>query len=52
MVHLNESDPVRMKLPRKMECIMDLTNDNIIAHDTDSFTVDPGSKGSCLFQMQ
>jgi hypothetical protein len=52
MVHLKESGPVRVKLPRKVKRITDLTDGGIIAHDTDSFTVDPGAKGTCLFQFQ
>ena len=52
VVHLKESGPVRVKLPRKVKRITDLTDGGIIAHDTDSFTVDPGAKGTCLFQFQ
>ena len=52
VVHLKESGPVRVKLPRKVKRITDLTDGGMIAHDTDSFTVDPGAKGTCLFQFQ
>jgi hypothetical protein len=52
MVHLKEAGPVRVKLPRKVECITDLTDGSIIARDTDSFTVNPGAKGTCLFQIR
>ena len=41
-----------MKMPRKTKRIVDLTDGSTIAHDTDSFTVDPGTKGTCLFHMQ
>ena len=51
MVHMKESGPVRVKLPRKAKRIVDLTDESTIAHDTDSFTVDPGAKGTCLFHM-
>lgn len=52
MVHVKDPGPVRVKLPRKAERIMDLTDGSMIARDTDSFTVDPGAKGTCLFRMQ
>ena len=52
MVHLKDSGPVRVKLPRKAERIMDLTDGRMIACDTDSFEVDPGAKGTCLFHFQ
>ena len=52
MVHLKESGPVRVKLPRKAQRIIDLTDGGTIAHDTDSFDVDPGAKGTCLFHFQ
>jgi hypothetical protein len=52
MVHLKESGPVRVKLPRKAQRIIDLTDGGMIAHDTDSFDVDPGAKGTCLFHFQ
>ena len=38
-------------MPRKTKRIVDLTDESTIAHDTDSFTVDPGAKGTCLFHM-
>ena len=52
MVHLKESGTVHVKLPRKAKRIVDLADGSVIAHDTDSFTVDPGAKGTCLFHMQ
>jgi hypothetical protein len=52
MVHMKDAGPVRVKLPRKAKRIIDLTNGNIIAQDTDFFMVNPGAKGTCLFHMQ
>jgi hypothetical protein len=52
MVHMKESGPVRVKLPCKAQRIIDLTDGGAIAHDTDSFDVDPGAKGTCLFHFQ
>jgi hypothetical protein len=52
MVHMKESGPVRVMLPRKVKRIVDLTDGGMIAEDTDSFTINPGAKGTCLFHMQ
>ena len=52
MVHLKDSGTVHVKLPRKAKRIVDLADGSVIAHDTDSFTVDPGTKGTYLFHMQ
>ena len=52
VVHVKDSGPIRVKLPRKAQRIIDLTDESLIASDTDAFTVDPGAKGTCLFHMR
>ena len=52
VVHMKDSGPVRVKLPRKAKRIVDLSDESTIAQDTDAFTVDPGAKGTCLFQIR
>ena len=52
MVHTKDSGPIRVKLTRKAERIMDMTDGRMIACDTDSFEVNPGAKGTCLFHIQ
>ena len=36
----------------KAKRIVDLSDESTIAQDTDAFTVDPGAKGTCLFQIR
>lgn len=52
VVHLKDAGPIRITLPRKASKTIDLADGRILAEDSDSFMVDPGANGTCLFHFQ